>query len=162
MPVTRLRSFISRYTWLQLALLFLAITGLVSLFDGVFKIHLDDANFWDRRGVFFLLAVTFFPRLTLLFSSVAFGGVLWWFGFIFFPRLLVATLATLAYWQQNPLLVLCAWFVALSGESTEKWWVFQPLKVQFRTILSRPPRAARPVKPSGGARDIEAEYRIED
>jgi hypothetical protein len=62
----------------------------------------------------------FFPRLTLLFSSVPFGGLLWWLGWIFAPRLLVAILATTNYWQTNTVLCVLAWFWALSGESIEK------------------------------------------
>lgn len=78
------------------------------------------ANFWDVHGLFFLVCIFFFPRLTLLFSSVAFGGLFWWLGFIFLPRLLVAILATQAYWETNPILVCGAWMWAVSGELVEK------------------------------------------
>lgn len=78
-------------------------------------------NYWDHHGILFLVFITIFPRLTLLFSSVAFGGFLWWLGFIFAPRILVAVLATMAYLDSNPVLVVISWFVALSGESTEKY-----------------------------------------
>lgn len=77
-------------------------------------------NFWDNHGIFFILFMFFFPRLTLLFSNVAFGGVLWWLGWIFAPRLLVAVLATNIYWEANKILVILTWFWALSGESLEK------------------------------------------
>ena len=77
-------------------------------------------NFWDVHGIWFIIFMFFFPRLTLLFSSVAFGGVLWWLGFIFAPRLLVAILATTAYWHTNTVLVVLTWFWALGGETTEK------------------------------------------
>ncbi|RYZ60206.1 MAG: hypothetical protein EOP07_01625 [Proteobacteria bacterium] len=77
-------------------------------------------NFWDVHGLLFIAFMFFFPRLTLLFSSVATGGILWWLGFIFAPRLLVAILATMAYWTTNPILVVCAWIWALSGETAEK------------------------------------------
>lgn len=77
-------------------------------------------SFWDAHGIWFIIFMFFFPRLTLLFSSVAFGGFFWWLGFIFAPRLLVAILATSAYWQTNPFLVVLTWFWALAGESTEK------------------------------------------
>jgi len=66
----------------------------------------------------------FFPRLTLLFSSVAFGGLFWWLGFIFAPRLLVAILATTAYWQTNTVLVVLTWIWAVGGESAEKKTVY--------------------------------------
>lgn len=36
------------------------------------------------------------------------------------PRFLIAYLATVAYWQTNPILVVIAWLVALGGESSEK------------------------------------------
>ena len=78
------------------------------------------ANFWDHHGVFFLIFITLFPRLTLLFSSVPFGGFFWWLGFIFAPRFLVAILATTHYLQSNPILVAISWFVAISGELGEK------------------------------------------
>lgn len=77
-------------------------------------------SFWDNHGIIFVVAMFFFPRLTLLFSSVAFGGILWWLGFIFAPRLLVAILATTAYWHTNTILVVLTWFWALSGEGVEK------------------------------------------
>lgn len=77
-------------------------------------------NFWDVHGIFFLFFIFFFPRLTLFFSSVAFGGIFWWLGFIFMPRLLVAILATQAYWDKNPILVTCAWIWAFFGEILEK------------------------------------------
>jgi len=67
-----------------------------------------------------LIFIAIFPRLTLLFSSVPFGGVLWWLGWIFAPRLLVAILATVNYWNQNKVLVVIAWLIALGGESSEK------------------------------------------
>jgi len=34
---------------------------------------------------------------------------------------LVAVLATLAYWYQNPFLVCVAWLTAFGGESSEKY-----------------------------------------
>ncbi len=85
-------------------------------------------SFWDVHGVFFLVAMFFFPRLTLLFSSVASGGLLWWLGFIFTPRLLVAILATSGYWSTNPFLVILTWFWAVGGESCEKAVVSNKLK----------------------------------
>ena len=77
-------------------------------------------DFWDVHGFIFILFMLFFPRLTLLFSSVAFGGFWWWLGWFLAPRLLVAILATTAYWDTNPILVILAWLVAFSGESSEK------------------------------------------
>ena len=77
-------------------------------------------DFWDVHGIWFIIFMFFFPRLTLLFSSVAFGGVLWWLGWIFAPRLLVAILATTAYWDTNPVLCVLAWIWALCFETGEK------------------------------------------
>ncbi|MBC7530387.1 MAG: hypothetical protein H7318_02350 [Oligoflexus sp.] len=80
-------------------------------------------NFWNDHGVIFLLCMFFFPRLTLLLSSIPFGGIFWWLGFVFAPRLLVAILATIAYWPTNTILVVCTWIWALSGETAEKTFV---------------------------------------
>lgn len=89
---------------------------LVTQFDFPF----GQTNFFEKHGFFFLFFITFFPRLTLLFSSVASGGFLWWLSWLFFPRVLVATLATFAYFQTNPILVTISWLVAFGGESFEK------------------------------------------
>ena len=107
----------------------IAITGAVALLMQYSDVELGSENYWDHRGVFFLFFVTLFPRLTLLFSSVALGGVFWWLGFIFVPRILVAVLATLAYWDANPILVLISWLVALSGESSEKYLIRDRVRI---------------------------------
>ncbi|MGH8372346.1 MAG: hypothetical protein ACRETO_06410, partial [Gammaproteobacteria bacterium] len=62
-------------------------------------------SFWFHHGLWFILFMFFFPRLTLLLSSVPFGGLFWWLGWIFAPRLLVAILATTNYWHTN--MILC-------------------------------------------------------
>lgn len=77
-------------------------------------------DFWDNHGVLFIVFMFIFPRLTLLFSSVAFGGFFWWLGWLFAPRLLVAILATISYGSTNTFLVVLSWFWALSLESGEK------------------------------------------
>lgn len=79
-----------------------------------------NTDFWDVHGVFFLVAIFFFPRLTLLFSSVATGGFFWWLGWLIAPRFLVAILATVAYGSTNIVLVVISWIWALSLESAEK------------------------------------------
>ena len=76
-------------------------------------------NFWDVHGILFVICMFFFPRLALLFTTV-WGGFLWWIGLLFIPRLMVATLATLTYWNTNPVIVIFAWTWALSGEIVEK------------------------------------------
>ncbi len=77
-------------------------------------------DFWEVHGIFFIIFMFFFPRLTLFFSSVVSGGILWWLGFLFMPRLLVAILATKYYWDTNEILVILAWFWAFGLESGEK------------------------------------------
>ncbi len=109
----------------RIIIIFLALTGAATLLINYTHIEFGNTNFWDNHGVFFLLFITLFPRLTLLFSSVPFGGFFWWLGFFFAPRLLVSILATIAYWQQNPILVLISWIVTLGGESGEKIYFFR-------------------------------------
>jgi hypothetical protein len=112
-----------------------------------------DKNFWEFHGILFLVFISFFPRLTLFFSSVPFGGLFWWLGFIFAPRILVAVLATINYGKQNPVLVVISWIVALSGESTEKYYVRN--RVVVRTHK----------RPASGAKNdaIDVEYeRLDD
>lgn len=106
-------------------------------------------SFWDNHGILFLFFITIFPRLTLLFSNIAFGGFFWWMGFIFAPRILVAVLATMSYLQTNPILVAISWVVALSGESTEKY----TLRRQVRT--SRYTRSSRASLADGEVLDVD-------
>ena len=80
----------------------------------------EATNFWDVHGFLFIVAMFFFPRVTLIFSSVITGWFFWWLGWIFAPRLLVAILATSAYWDSNTILVILTWLWAMAGESTEK------------------------------------------
>ncbi len=110
-------------TAIKVLLLFLAITGLSTILMQSFAFEFGTIDYWKNHGVFFLIFLTLFPRLTLLFSSVVSGGVLWWVAWLFAPRFLVAFLATIGYWQTNPILVMFAWFVALSGETSEKTFV---------------------------------------
>jgi hypothetical protein len=91
----------------------------------------SSVNFWDVHGIWFIIFMFFFPRLTLLFSSVPFGGFFWWLGWIFAPRLLVAILATTTYWQTNTILVVLTWFWALGGEAVEKKGV-REVRVKLR------------------------------
>jgi hypothetical protein len=100
---------------------FLMITVGVAVATVFFGVEFGRANYWNYHGVLFLGLLAMFPRLTLLLSSVPAGGLLWWASWIFAPRLLAAVLATLAYWNQNKILVILAWWVALGGESTEKY-----------------------------------------
>jgi hypothetical protein len=88
-----------------------------------FGITFGNQDYWDVHGLWFLVFITAFPRLTMLFSSVASGGILWWLSWLFAPRLLAAFLATVAYWNTNKALVVIAWLVAWGGESGEKYVV---------------------------------------
>lgn len=99
---------------------FFVLIVATSLMMDIFKMDFGTVNFWDKHNVFFLFFIAIFPRLTLLFSSVAFGGFIWWLGFFFCPRILVATLATVAYFHTNPILVCMSWLIALGGEFFEK------------------------------------------
>jgi len=76
-------------------------------------------DFFETHGILFLICIAIFPRLTLLVATV-YGGLFWWIGLIFAPRLMVAILATTYYWDTNPILCIIAWIVAIGGESTEK------------------------------------------
>jgi hypothetical protein len=122
----------------------------------IFQAEFGTVNFFQKRGVFFLIFITLFPRLTLLFSSVAFGGVLWWLGFIFFPRILVALLATVAYFHTNPVLVTISWLVALGGEALEKVGLSNRSKFVIRTYRSEAPSYGH--KSLGSKDVIEAEF----
>jgi hypothetical protein len=76
-------------------------------------------DFWQHHGIWFIVFMFFFPRLTMLFATV-WGGWLWWLGWLFAPRLTVAILATTYYWDTNTVLVVLTWFWAFSGEGAEK------------------------------------------
>lgn len=76
-------------------------------------------NFWESHTLLFCIGMYFFPRLTLFFAT-PWGGIFWWLGFIFLPRLMVALLATTYYGSTNPLLCLFVWFWALRGDFVEQ------------------------------------------
>lgn len=116
----------------SIAVFFILLVG-TSLMMDTMNAQFGTVNFFDRHGYFFLIFITIFPRLTLLFSSVATGGFLWWLGFIFCPRILVATLATVAYFHTNPVLVTISWIVALGGETMEKAGIGGNKKFIFKT-----------------------------
>lgn len=86
---------------------------------------LESANipFWEVHGIFFVIFMFIFPRLTMLFTGICFApyfGILAWIGWVIAPRLLVAILATYFYWRTNPIVCIITWIWALGGESTEK------------------------------------------
>lgn len=90
-------------------------------------------NFWDVHGIGFLIALLFFPRLTMLFAGICsiWSGVLFWFGWVLAPRLTVAVLATTVYWDTNSILCVFTWIWAMGGESIEK------RKIQNRSRCNR-------------------------
>lgn len=142
--------------------IFLLLSVATGVMVQVFDTEFGTINFWQKRGVFFLFFVTLFPRLTLLFSSVATGGIFWWLGFFFTPRLLVAALATISYFNTNPVLVTISWLIALGGEVFEKWGVMNNRRFVFRTYHFRGPGAYHDVRPHSQLDQsdvIEAEFR---
>lgn len=88
---------------------------------------MSELSFWDVHGIMGGLVLGFFlaflPRITTLILVVATtmvsGGFFWWLGWFFFPHLLVAGLATLKYWETNPILVIMAWVWAFLGTGAE-------------------------------------------
>ena len=155
---------------LKILIVFLPITGGSTILMNVFDVTFGVENYWNNHGFLFLFFVTLFPRLTLLFSSVTSGGVLWWLAWAFSPRLLVAVLATIAYWQTNPILVVISWLVALGGETSEKTVVFNrktPFRFKKTVIIKGKSYGDSPVKQQKSARynvtegDVfEADYEI--
>lgn len=148
----------------QIFIIFLAITGAVSiLLNSGEQIEFGNVDFWHNHGAFFLIFITIFPRLTLLFSSVPFGGIFWWLGFFFAPRLLVAVLATIAYWQTNPILVAIAWFIAISGETFEKWGFNQQFSIRVGgTSFGNKSHRPSSGKPIHDDNVVDAEFRRMD
>lgn len=75
-------------------------------------------DFWNEYGVWTLIFLALFPRLTLLFGAFATGGFLWWLGWLFAPHFLVAILS-IPYWDSNPVLCVIAWLMAFGGSGGE-------------------------------------------
>lgn len=133
-----------------------------------FKMEFGTVDYWNKHGVFFLVFIAMFPRLTLLLSSVATGGVIWWISFFFLPRVLVATLATIAYFHTNPILVIMSWVIALGGEVFEKWGIGKN-RFMIRTYRAGPRATYQYSETSEQSGTIlkkddaiEAEFRKED
>ncbi len=152
-------------TLLKVLFIFLAITGATTIMLQYTNIEFGKTDFFEVHGYLFLICISFFPRLTLLFSSVAFGGILWWIAFFITPRFLVAVLATQAYWKTNPFLVTIAWLIAIGGESTEKFAISRggffgrKPKMYFKFKSSRPEEQ---YKAQGNGDVFEAEYKVKE
>jgi hypothetical protein len=67
-----------------------------------------------NHGIWFLLGLAIFPRITLLFFAATPFGILAWLGWLLTPHLLVAILA-IPYWDTHPVLVVIAWIIAIMG-----------------------------------------------
>lgn len=74
-------------------------------------------NFWDNHNYAFLqlLMWAFFPRISFWFMSAITGGLWFWVGVFFVPRVMVAFWATIMYWNTNPVICGIAWLLALGG-----------------------------------------------
>ncbi len=55
---------------------------------------MQPTSFWEYHNLGFILAMCFFPRLTMLFATTVGGGCLYWIGWVVSPRLTVAVIAT--------------------------------------------------------------------
>lgn len=77
-------------------------------------------SFWETHTIWFVIAMFFFPRLTMLFATTFGGGLLYWLGWVFAPRLTVAIIATMLYSETDLVMVVLAWIWALAGEASEK------------------------------------------
>lgn len=89
-------------------------------------------DFWQVHGIFFLIFVTLFPRLTMLFAVAVPFGPFAWLGWIFAPHLTVAILATQYYWSTNPILCIIAWFIAFAGTGGETKFVQYQVQHRYR------------------------------
>ena len=110
--------------------LILAVAALTYLQTIELK-HLDFFKEHGKYSIMLLAGLTLFPRLTLILSSIPSGGLFWWLALIFCPRYLIAILATFNYFYENPLLVTMSWFLAIGGESSEKYFIHR--QYRFRT-----------------------------
>jgi hypothetical protein len=143
-------------TLFKIIFIFFALSAVSTLLYNYTDLNFGKIDFFMKHGWLFLISISLFPRLTLLisgvlFGSVEFGGLVWWLGFFFAPRLLVAALATMAYWHTNPILVILAWLVALGGESSEK------------IVISRRMRSApHKYNSYNGGSTIDAEYKVKE
>ena len=77
-------------------------------------------SFWEHHSILFVIAMFFFPRLTMLLATTYGGGLLYWIGWLFAPRFTVAVIATMFFGSTNTFLVVLTWLWALGGETTEK------------------------------------------
>jgi hypothetical protein len=72
-------------------------------------------SFWQVHGVWFLIFMFLFPRITMLVATPFPVGCLAWVGWVFVPRIVAAILATHFYWDTNPVLCVFTWIFAVGG-----------------------------------------------
>ena len=88
-------------------------------------------SFWDVHGLIYLIGLAVLPRITLFLSGTVWGfallptpwPVLAWIGFFVSPSLVIAMLATMRYWDTNPILCVIAWLIfagKLSGAAAHR------------------------------------------
>jgi hypothetical protein len=77
-------------------------------------------DFFVHHNLWHLLGWVVFPRMMFWFFSVMSGGLFFWIGVLFVPRVMVAFCATYYYWDTNPILCIFSWFYAIGGEGFEK------------------------------------------
>ena len=140
-------------TLLKIVFLFLAITGASTLLYNYTNVEFGKADYFDHHGWIFLFSIALFPRLTLLVSSmlvgtIEAGGLIWWLAFFIAPRILVASLATVSYWNTNQILVIISWLIAFGGESSEKF------------MITRRMRSPRRYDQGFSGATIDAEYKV--
>lgn len=111
-------------------LFFLCLAVLHGFAVGLLGLEFGNVSYWSHHGVLLLAFLTFFPRLTLLLSSIPSGGILWWLSWLVAPRYLVSVLATVHYWQTNPILVTVSWLIAIGGETSEKYYVQKKVSIR--------------------------------
>lgn len=142
-------------TLFKIAFIFLAISIASTLMYNYTSVEFGRVDYFDKHGWIFLFSIALFPRLTLLVSgllasTIEFGGLLWWAGFFIAPRILVACLATVSYWNTNPVLVILSWLIALGGESSEKF------------IITKRMRSPQRYDQGFSGSTIEAEYKVKE
>jgi len=83
---------------------------------------MEQINFWDIHGFFFIFFMFSLPRLTMIFATsvLLIYGPLSWVGWFLMPRMTVAIIGTTIYWDTNPVLCVFTWLWALFGEIIEK------------------------------------------
>ena len=85
------------------------------------------STFFENWGAFgglvLMILCAIFPRIAMIVAmlfgglGVAFLGILGW---IFVPRITIAIIATVNYFDTNPVLCILAWIILLCGEGAEK------------------------------------------